>query len=400
MAKNQQAIIVRLEALENNVKAEKAVDQITAAELNTDTGMNTLLSKLDRVFQSETIDEAYNIYSCFINFNLHDDTDMNDYIIEYEHLYKRMEDFDMKLPDAVLALKLLDGANITEDDRKLALVLGKEMKFNDMKSALKRLFNKTRCTTVAPIKSEEAFYSKSRYKNTKQSYSTKSKLKLNPLDKHGKISRCVVCQSTMHWADKCPHCNDKGTAMYVEVDENSENDSSEEINIVLMTEKIEKSEIFVAEASKSAVTDTACTKTVAGKQWFDNFKANLTKHSLDKIQYFPSSTSFKFGDARKVQSTMKVIFPVMLAGKYCKINAEIVDENIPLLPSKSSLKRCQTNINMCHDKATIFNKEIQLHQSTSGHYCIDILPKFEPQQPMSEVVLMLEATLPSKEKSK
>ena len=400
MAKNQQAIIVRLEALENNVKAEKAVDQITAAELNTDTGMNTLLSKLDRVFQSETIDEAYNIYSCFINFNLHDDTDMNDYIIEYEHLYKRMEDFDMKLPDAVLALKLLDGANITEDDRKLALVLGKEMKFNDMKSALKRLFNKTRCTTVAPIKSEEAFYSKSRYKNTKQSYSTKSKPKLNPLDKHGKISRCVVCQSTMHWADKCPHCNDKGTAMYVEVDENSENDSSEEINIVLMTEKIEKSEIFVAEASKSAVTDTACTKTVAGKQWFDNFKANLTKHSLDKIQYFPSSTSFKFGDGRKVQSTMKVIFPVMLAGKYCKINAEIVDENIPLLPSKSSLKRCQTNINMCHDKATIFNKEIQLHQSTSGHYCIDILPKFEPQQPMSEVVLMLEATLPSKEKSK
>ena len=97
---------------------------------------------------------------------------------------------------------------------------------------------------------------------------------------------------------------------------------------------------------------------------------------------------------------MRVIFPVMLAGKYCKINAEIADENIPLLLSKSSPKRCQTNINMCHDKATIFNKEIQLHQSISGHYCIDILPKFEPQRPMSEVVLMLEATLPSKEKSK
>ena len=106
--KNQQAIIVPLEALENNVKAEKAVDQITAAELNADTGMNTLLSKLDKVFQSETIDEVYNIYSCFIDFNRHDDTDMNDYIIEYEHIYKRMEDFDMKLPDAVLAFKLLD----------------------------------------------------------------------------------------------------------------------------------------------------------------------------------------------------------------------------------------------------------------------------------------------------
>ena len=398
--KNQQAIIVPLEALENNVKAEKAVDQITAAELNADTGMNTLLSKLDKVFQSETIDEVYNIYSCFIDFNRHDDTDMNDYIIEYEHIYKRMEDFDMKLPDAVLAFKLLDGANITEDDRKLALALGKEMKFNDMKSALKRLFNKISCTTVAPIKSEEAFYSKSRNKKTKQSYSTKSRPKLNPLDKHGKISRCVVCSQPCIGQINVHIAMTKELSCMLKKMKIVKTTSSEEINIVLMTEKIEKSEIFVAKASKSAVIDTPCTKTVAGKQWFDNFKANLTKHSLDEIQYFPSSTSFKFGDGRKVQSTMRVIFPAMLAGKYCKINAEIVDENIPLLLSKSSLRRCQTNINMGHDKATIFNKEIQLHQSTSGHYCIDILPKFEPQQPMSEVVLMLEAKLPSKKKSK
>ena len=189
--KNHQAIIVCLAALKNNVKAEKNVDQITAVELNTDTGMNTLLSKLDEVFLSETIDEAYNIYSCFINFNRHDDTDMNDYIIEYEHLYKRMKDFEMKLPDAVLAFKLPDGANITEDDHKLALALGKEMKFN-MKSALKILFNKTSCTTVAPIKSEEAFYSKPCNKNTKQSYSTKSKPKLNPLETWKNILLCCL----------------------------------------------------------------------------------------------------------------------------------------------------------------------------------------------------------------
>ena len=47
--------------------------------------------------------------------------DINDYIIEYEYLYKRMTDFDMKLPDPVLTFKLLDGANLTDDDRKLAL---------------------------------------------------------------------------------------------------------------------------------------------------------------------------------------------------------------------------------------------------------------------------------------
>ena len=44
-----------------------------------------------------------------------------------------------------------------------------------------------------------------------------------------------------------------------------------------MTEDIAKSEVFGAEASKSAVIDTACTKTVAGQIWFENFKSNLTE---------------------------------------------------------------------------------------------------------------------------
>ena len=42
---------------------------------------------------------------------------MNDYILEYEHLYHRMTEHDMKLPDAVLAFKLLDGASLSQEER-------------------------------------------------------------------------------------------------------------------------------------------------------------------------------------------------------------------------------------------------------------------------------------------
>ena len=63
---------------------------------------------------------------------------MGGYIIEFEHLYKRIRDFEMKLPDPVLAFKLLDGSNINDDERKLPLALGMDMKYEDMKSALKR----------------------------------------------------------------------------------------------------------------------------------------------------------------------------------------------------------------------------------------------------------------------
>ena len=48
--KNQQAIIIFLEFLESNPKAEKAVSDITATDLNTDQGMNLQFEKLDKAF--------------------------------------------------------------------------------------------------------------------------------------------------------------------------------------------------------------------------------------------------------------------------------------------------------------------------------------------------------------
>ena len=51
--------------------------------------------------------------------------------------------------------------------------------------------------------------------------------------------------------------------------ENDDEDESEEVNIVLITEEPNKNEIFVAEAQKLAVVDTVYTKTVAGEQWYE-----------------------------------------------------------------------------------------------------------------------------------
>ena len=57
--KNQQAIIIFLESLEGNTKAEKGVSDLTATDLNTDQGMDLLFEKLG---------ETYSTYSAFISF--------------------------------------------------------------------------------------------------------------------------------------------------------------------------------------------------------------------------------------------------------------------------------------------------------------------------------------------
>ena len=59
-----------------------------------------------------------------------------------------------------------------------------------------------------------------------------------------------------------------------------------EVNLVLITEDyadFTKSDVFFAEASKSAVIKTAYTKTVADQIWFENFKSNATEQTLKEI---------------------------------------------------------------------------------------------------------------------
>ena len=46
----------------------------------------------------------------------------------------------MKLPNTIIFFKLLDGAQVTDDERKLALTMSSNLNFEGMISALKRLF--------------------------------------------------------------------------------------------------------------------------------------------------------------------------------------------------------------------------------------------------------------------
>ena len=75
--------------------------------------MTRLLTKLDSVFKKETADEAYETCHAFEKFTRSDQDTMSDYIIvQFEHLYSKANKFDMTLPYAVLAYKLLEQANL------------------------------------------------------------------------------------------------------------------------------------------------------------------------------------------------------------------------------------------------------------------------------------------------
>ena len=78
--------------------------------------------------------------------------------------------------------------------------------------------------------------------------------------------------------------------------------------------------------------------------------------------------TLKFGDGWKVFSTFQVIIPARIKSTDCFIQTEISREKIPLLLSKSTLKKAQAVPNLKEVRLRMFNKIL-----ISVYYQTDIM---------------------------
>ena len=65
---------------------------------------------------------------------------MNKYILEFENLSHEMSTFNMAFPDTVLAVQILEGAGLNENQRQMALTLANDFTLKSMKGAFKGVF--------------------------------------------------------------------------------------------------------------------------------------------------------------------------------------------------------------------------------------------------------------------
>ena len=64
--------------------------------------------------------------------------------------------------------------------------------------------------------------------------------------------------------------------------------------------------------------------------------------------------------------------PVVIAGKEATVNTDVVESDIPLLLSRTAMKKAAVKMDLENDTATIMGKEVAINLTTSGHYCIPI----------------------------
>ena len=144
---------------------------------------------------------------------------------------------------------------------------------------------------------------------------------------------------------------------------------------------------FVAEALGCAVLDTACGSTVCGTEWFDSYVEQISDSDKQKIHLVGESgvNSFKFGAGPVIYSVGTYEIPVVLAGKHVMLKTDVVPTEVPLLLSKSAMKRAGVVIDMNQDIAVIFGETVPLNTTSSGHYCIPLIEAF-PVCEVTEVI--------------
>lgn len=177
-------------ALALSGRARETAMEIPVDDLNEDTGMSTLLAKLDGLFLREEKDRTYEAYTSFDRIVKGSNVSMTDYIIDLEQRYSRMRKYKMELPDAVLAFKLFDTACLDVKDRQLALTACADLTFASMKSALKRIFTGNMSALTVGINQETAYITEQRRQRGKswpQNEQQRTPLPgTNPLDRYGR----------------------------------------------------------------------------------------------------------------------------------------------------------------------------------------------------------------------
>lgn len=392
------AIALTLPESDKHRIREKVFDQIDIEDLKKENGFQTLVTFLDKHLEKDDLVDSLEKFEEFEDFERGDDQTINDFIAEFDSKYRKIEKKNMKLPHEILAFKLLRKAKITKEEKMIVLTgMNFENRitlYEEAKRSLKKFKGEgahaKSGNVPANIKLEPAFlaeneealwaagYVKRPFQNTRRGgrsmrgsfnngfqSSQRGVKKLNPTGADGKVLTCRSCGSYRHLVAKCPDSWENLAKINIT--------EEEEEHAVLFT-GYHKEEIrqLGADARNCAVLDSACSSTVCGKTWFGTYMESLSEDERNNVISRDGRKVFKFGGGTKLKSDGEYEVPMYMVGKKVTVKTDVVDSDIPLLLSRSTMKKAGVKMDLENDTAIIMGEEIALNLTASGHYCIPV----------------------------
>ena len=171
--------------------------------------------------------------------------------------------------------------------------------------------------------------------------------------------RCHECESTKHFVSDCPHRSYQNAKMLV--------------NLTLVTGDFTNN-VMMVETLAKAILDTACTKTVAGQTWMNEYLSLLPTSKQDQVKSSKRSTNtlYRFGDGVETKSKYELELPINVCGKMLTISVDVVDSDIPLLLSRPTMTELGMILNTKNHTVEVDGHSYKLQFNPSGHYVIPV----------------------------
>ena len=357
--------------------AREKVRTIEMAQLNREDGFEKVIELLDSVYLKDESTRAYMAFKEFVEYRRKMGESYSTFIVSFEKLNTEITKHNMELPDGAKAYFLLQAANLNEENERLARVSA-NMNYNHMKDTLHKVFGngQTAEGETLPVKTEEVNFTRKNFSGRGYNHGSRSEAgfsrrRQNPTNRfNGKPMKCFTCGSTEHLIKDCPRNKQK---TYL-VESNEEVKESEEVKVVYLTkESNSKYGSLMVDTIGFGVLDSACTKTVAGTNWIEEYLQLISKQDENKMERKKSFSVFRFGDGIERKAKYTLTIPAVVAGCKIWIGVDVVDCDIPLLLSKETMKKLDMNIDFGTGIASVLGMNVDLMTTNSGHYCIPLV---------------------------
>ncbi|CAE7221929.1 GIP [Symbiodinium sp. CCMP2592] len=125
-----------------------------------------------------------------------------------------------------------------------------------------------------------------------------------------------------------------------------------------------------------AITDTACSRSVAGAAWVDSYLAEARKMECDP-QFTSCREAFKFGASKVFVASYGIILCFELGGFRIGLRVAVVNGDVPLLVSRGALGKMGMLLDVAENKASfkalgVYDMELEITET--GHPAFQIRP--------------------------
>ena len=416
----EQALEIDLTELQNGKKV--TVNNVE----QTLSGIDCLLEVLDGIYLENAAKEKFKCYDKFRNLKRGDDQNVRDFILDFDKALKQVQEHGINLPQPVIAYELLRGCNVDSHKYSVAVAIVGELNYENMKQTVKNITeiglsnspNEAKCMKVVKEEEHSGYYAdcqedfhvqpednsdfyesqntyyghsygrgRGRHKNAPprgmyhgyNMYSARGESRqrgnmnstpthrgTNPRGRDGRPLACGKCQSIYHFARDCPENKRVNANFFVTKDS------------ITLFQKVPGQSSNLDEFTRNnfglAILDSGCNTTVCGKLWLDVYLESLSSAKRNTVVWKKSDMQFKFGDNESTKSNVCCTFPAVVCDTDVTITAQVVNDMIPLLIGKQSMRTAKMVLDFRNDTVTAFGVKQQLIFGESGHCSVTLGP--------------------------